>query len=363
MPLPPALLARLQKRGIVNEETEAKRKRKLEAEQEPEEEIIAEDYDDEANPSDNRRSDGESDDEDRENHRKKREESMKLSVCPNQRNPYHECTDFCSKRWGFKTFNPDKDNERKRRKMMAKFQLPENWVEQPDVWTGRYYYWNLETDEVSWLPPGHPRAKIGLPAKKLTLLRSKLKTVPKPSGVEEEEEEEESGEESEEEEEDDDDRRKRKTTGRDSGSDSGSESDGESKRRDNGTRAAPRETQRDARETMGRIDISGGDRRGAGTPRGSEDRRTESNRDRYGRQGRAGGRGGGKEEALDPMDPASYSDIPRGKWSDGLPTAPAEAKSGVDPTASGVLFQMRPYPSPGAVLRANAAAAQPKEGD
>ena len=43
--------------------------------------------------------------------------------------------------------------------MMAKYPLPENWVEEPDVWTGRYYYWNLETDEVSWFPPGHPRVR------------------------------------------------------------------------------------------------------------------------------------------------------------------------------------------------------------
>ena len=27
-------------------------------------------------------------------------------------------------------------------------------------------------------------------------------------------------------------------------------------------------------------------------------------------------------EPMDPMDPASYSDIPRGKWSDGLPPLP-----------------------------------------
>ena len=44
----------------------------------------------------------------------------------------------------------------------------------------------------------------------------------------------------------------------------------------------------------------------------------------------------------------------RGTWSSGLPQH-NEAKTGVDTTASGPLFQMRPYPSPGAVLRANAA--------
>lgn len=42
----------------------------------------------------------------------------------------------------------------------------------------------------------------------------------------------------------------------------------------------------------------------------------------------------------------------RGTWSTGLPQQ-NEAKTGVDMTASGPLYQMRPYPSPGAVLRAN----------
>ena len=36
-----------------------------------------------------------------------------------------------------------------------------------------------------------------------------------------------------------------------------------------------------------------------------------------------------------------------------------EAKTGVDTTASGPLFQQRPYPSPGAVLRANKASKPP----
>lgn len=58
-------------------------------------------------------------------------------------------------------------------------------------------------------------------------------------------------------------------------------------------------------------------------------------------------------DKLDPMDPAAYSDIPRGKWSAGLNVE--EGKSGVDSTATGSLFQQRPYPSPGDVLRANQA--------
>lgn len=60
-----------------------------------------------------------------------------------------------------------------------------------------------------------------------------------------------------------------------------------------------------------------------------------------------------KDNDLDPMDPAAYSDVPRGEWSTGLENR-GDAKTGVDTTASGPLFQMRPYPSPGAILMANA---------
>uniref|UniRef100_A0A673VQL3 Polyglutamine-binding protein 1 n=2 Tax=Laurasiatheria TaxID=314145 RepID=A0A673VQL3_SURSU len=69
-----------------------------------------------------------------------------------------------------------------------------------------------------------------------------------------------------------------------------------------------------------------------------------------------------KDEELDPMDPSAYSDAPRGTWSTGLPKR-NEAKTGADTTAAGPLFQQRPYPSPGAVLRANAEASRTKQQD
>uniref|UniRef100_A0A4W3GIE7 Uncharacterized protein n=1 Tax=Callorhinchus milii TaxID=7868 RepID=A0A4W3GIE7_CALMI len=49
----------------------------------------------------------------------------------------------------------------------------------------------------------------------------------------------------------------------------------------------------------------------------------------------------------------------RGSWATGLPKR-NEAKTGADTTAAGPLFQQRPYPSPGAVLRANAEASRNK---
>ncbi|KAK9819918.1 hypothetical protein WJX72_003950 [[Myrmecia] bisecta] len=64
----------------------------------------------------------------------------------------------------------------------------------------------------------------------------------------------------------------------------------------------------------------------------------------------AGRRGRRQADDLDPMDPAAYSDAPRGGWSTGLEGVQPRA---ADTTASGPLFQSRPYPAPGAVLRAN----------
>ncbi|KAL5227037.1 hypothetical protein ABZP36_015302 [Zizania latifolia] len=58
-----------------------------------------------------------------------------------------------------------------------------------------------------------------------------------------------------------------------------------------------------------------------------------------------------EDDELDPMDPSSYSDAPRGGWVVGLKGVQPRA---ADTTASGPLFQQRPYPSPGAVLRKNA---------
>ncbi len=45
---------------------------------------------------------------------------------------------------------------------------------------------------------------------------------------------------------------------------------------------------------------------------------------------------------------AAYSDAPRGTWSTGL-----EGIIAADSTAGGPLFQSRPYPAPGSVLRSN----------
>ncbi|KAG8229952.1 hypothetical protein J437_LFUL008525 [Ladona fulva] len=281
MPLPPALIARLAKRGIVPQSTEkaveAATTSSNETEEE-EEEVIAEDYDDKkdtpANKQEPETIDG---------------VPYKLvghHGCPNKYNVHHECTEFCKTYWGKGHIIPDPAYMKKKIKMMSKYPLPELWAESYDPGTGRHYYWDTRTGSVSWLPPEHPRAVISKSAAKIRWdLFGDKKII-----ADEEEKEEDKDEED---------------------------------------------------EVESRLKPS------------SRGNRSRDNRERESRESRRSGRPKVKDNDLDPMDPAAYSDTPRGTWSTGLGKK-NEAKTGADTTASGPLYQMRPYPSPGAVLRANA---------
>ncbi|XP_061909436.1 polyglutamine-binding protein 1 [Entelurus aequoreus] len=179
--------------------------------------------------------------------------------------------------------------------------LPPNWYKVFDPACCLPYYWNVETDLVAWLSPNDPSALITKPAKK------------------------------------------QKAEGDDRGERPIEKSDRERDRDRERYRDRERERDRD-RERDDRRD---------------RDRRKQRREDiaPYNKGKRNKGR---KEDELDPMDPSAYSDAPKGLWSSGLPKR-NEAKTGADTTAAGPLFQQRPYPSPGAVLRANAANHPPKE--
>ncbi|XP_064606488.1 polyglutamine-binding protein 1-like [Liolophura sinensis] len=290
MPLPAALQARLEKRGIVKRQ-ESKRPGigygNFQSNPiEEVEEVFAEDYDDLSHP----------------NHQEaevpqivasvptttepegEEPEEEEVLACPNKWNPHHQCVDYCRQRWGVRTFQPDSNMLRRRDRMLRKYPLPDNWQEVADPETNRYYYWNRITDEVSWLSPIHPKAQITVAAKALQdLLRAKVSIkMPEVEKMDMQE----------------------------------------------------KEANKDTDEEM---DFE----------RMEEDLREEKDRRKKDRRGRRR-----KEEELDPMDPAAYSDVPRGNWSTGLERR-GEAKTGADVTASGPLFQQRPYPSPGDILRAN----------
>ncbi|XP_072174812.1 polyglutamine-binding protein 1-like [Diadema setosum] len=175
--------------------------------------------------------------------------------------------------------------------------VPLGWWRVKDPPSGFFYYWDSNTDMVSWLPPTDPNASISLSASKLREIeekRTRLREAqPKPPGMEPSSE------------------APLLTPGVDIGPQIPS--------------SIPLPPPRKP------------------PPRSAGERSRKDHRGSRRRQ---------KEDELDPMDPSAYSDTPRGSWSSGLPTH-NEAKTGVDVTANGPLYQMRPYPSPGAVLRAN----------
>lgn len=325
MPLPPALAARLAKRGLLKDSSVAGFDPQLgrvvdnkgrdshhshrDHQQEEQEEVFAEDYDDvgdipppapypprssAAKPTTTTTAAAPLSNTNLFDKTK----YIGHTGCPNKWNIHHECVLLCRTFWGAGHKEPvDTEYIRVHNQMIQKyFPLPDGWREMYDAGTGRHYYWCTKTDKVSWLPPGHPRAKATEAASKIREILASEVSLKK---HEEEEDAMSLDSDMEEDEEEEEDRRLE-----------------EQRKREKEKR---REEERKLKDKK---------------------KRKEREKD---------------EEVLDPMDPAAYSDVPRGTWTTGLPDQ-STAKSGVDATASGPLFQQRPYPNPGAVLRANAAA-------
>lgn len=255
--------------------------------------------------------------------------------CPNKCNIYHKCTTFCVKRWGDGIKKPTEPYLARQKRLLKKYPLPKHWKEVYDAGFGMHYYWNSKDDTVAWLPPLHPKSEV---SKSAANLRKEL------------EETEESR--------NDDDEKDAPLTISDAQLDEIFSIHRERKRSPsmNSDHMAKKSKPRDDRNTSRRRDDRGRDDRDRNRDdrdKGRDkDRRDDRdrNRDRY--RGRDHHRKKAQDEPLDPMDPAAYSDVPRGKWSDGL--APEGEKTAADTTVTGTAFQSRPYPSPGDVLKANA---------
>jgi len=109
------------------------------------EEVIAEDYDDRHEPSHSPPSALETDDyaasDDRDDIAKfddmnESDELVHLSpLCPNCNNPFHTCTEYCRKRWGYKRFKADPSAARGRDHLLKHFPLPPGWLEVGDAET------------------------------------------------------------------------------------------------------------------------------------------------------------------------------------------------------------------------------------
>lgn len=204
---------------------------------------------------------------------------------------------FCLERWGEGHQKPTKNYRERFARLIERYPLPKNWV---FVWDQgcAYYFWNKNDNTVSWLPPKHPKAVIG---KSAATIRSE-KDRPDLDAM-------------------DDDppvmplMRPQIDTQMPPPSE------------ERYQRPAPMQKKTKSRDLEKIL-------------------RTKKGRKQFHES----------SDTIDPMDPASYSDCGRGKWSSGLNVE--EGRTGVDTTASGQLFQQRPYPSPGDVLRANQAKRQ-----
>jgi len=299
MPLPPALAARLAKRGLVDESVVKASQEKVQR-VETEEEVIAENYDTSLHRR-TRVTTGATANGNEEISSVQIEKHFKGHPgCPNKWNVFHECNNFCISHWGMGITTPSPKYLRKQAKLMVKYPLPNTWKEVYDPGTGIHYYWEVTSDMVSWLPPGHPKALVTEAAATLREERHLVAT----------------------------------------------DADGSDRESD----SQEEEEEEDLEEMLPATDEREKEERRKAT---EERRRTEERR-------KPDGRTKVKTNDLDPMDPAAYSNAPRGRWSDGLERG-NEAKTGADVTASGPLYQMRPYPNPGAVLRANAASKHQKE--
>lgn len=317
MPLPAALAAKLAKRGLVQEKPSSLSSPSQDESSEKnqtnditstvsisdpttlavgEEEVIAESYDDQIenqapnqlvlkHPTHRALSDDDSNDSFLDSSGRK---FKGFIYCPNKNNIYHDCTTFCEETW--KKREPDPKYLKRKKKMLSKYPLPSHWKEVYDAGIGHFYYWEVDSDSVSWLPPSHPKAEITEPA----VIRRQQRDF---------------------------------------------ESDSEDNDSDNKSEISESSEEDSDDDTDIRKDFK---------KRKLEDLE----------KSRAKGRNKLEKNNLDPMDPAAYSDIPKGGWSDGLNRG-SEAKTGVDVTAAGSLYQMRPYPNPGAVLRANAGQKKP----
>ncbi|XP_034860243.1 polyglutamine-binding protein 1 isoform X2 [Mirounga angustirostris] len=222
------------------------------------------------------------------------------------------------------------------------------WTMRPPGWrachqagtSGLPYYWNVDTDLVSWLSPHDPNSVVTKSAKKL-----------RTSNADAEEKSDRGHEKS--------DRGHEKSDRGHEKSDRGHE------KSDRGHEKSDRDRERG----YDKVDRERERDRDRDRDRGYDKSDREESKERrhhrreelapYPKSKKVASR---KDEELDPMDPSSYSDAPRGTWSTGLPKR-NEAKTGADTTAAGPLFQQRPYPSPGAVLRANAEASRTKQQD
>jgi len=198
-----------------------------------------------------------------------------------------------------------KEKEKKKKKNYKSQPLPPGWFCVPDPTSSHEYYWNVHTNHVSWRHPNDPKADVTYPAvwlqqQQQQKAQEEIKQAQKNASTKSDEK--------------------------------------RSEEERKGDKALKQKVKTGKHPSLIKA------------------QRQKEKQNPYGRKGK----GGKDEQPLDPMDPASYSDVQRGGWSSGL-KEDSDVNTGVDTTANGPLFQQRPYPSPGDILRRNKGNKPPEE--
>lgn len=236
--------------------------------------------------------------------------------CPNKYNVWHKCTLFCVNRWGEGIAKPSPEYMKRYKRLIKKYPLPKGWVEMYDPGCGCYYFACEADNVVSWLPPTHPKSEV---TKCAAIIRKQMEES---TGEQLSDDEPISDIEDEPVKESAQARHHREVEEiinaslRPKSPRTLDTHEFPSLQEVTGSPTHPLPRKQKSRDLDRALSRQRKDRERAG----DRNERSERDRDRYSSHSR---RHHSRSDAdvLDPMDPSSYSDTPRGKWSDGLVTS------------------------------------------
>lgn len=189
MSLPPYLLERLKRRKIIKEEEAvepATSSLQEKLDQVGGEEIIAEDhsdeeYQDDTNDETTRKEEIEETSDthkDAANTQLDQEATFESVVgCPNKWNIYHECRQYCVDNYSkLETVKPTIEQRKQLALILQTFPISNEWTVVFDPGVKTFYFWNILTNLVSWVPPSM-NGYISLPADEIRKSMKELDQV------------------------------------------------------------------------------------------------------------------------------------------------------------------------------------------
>lgn len=83
--------------------------------------------------------------------------------CPNKYNLYHRCSRYCQERYCNPRLEPKRSQLKLLSVLLRHYPITPDWKPIYDPGVETFYFWNTITDQVTWLPFGHPGANVTVP--------------------------------------------------------------------------------------------------------------------------------------------------------------------------------------------------------